>query len=106
VGDIANAIEMTVRPHGYAVVEDLGGHSVGHSVHEEPFIPNFGKAGTGAPLKTGMVLALEPIVNLKSKEIDLDDDGYTFKTADGELSAHFEHTIVITDDGAEILTKG
>ncbi len=105
IGDIANAIERVAKKHGFGVPDVLGGHGVGHHVHEDPFIPNFGKQGTGAILKPGMVLALEPMFNMGSREIDLDKDGYTFKTKDKSISAHFEHTILITEDNAEILTK-
>ena len=104
VGDIGAAIENYVKPFGYGIVRELGGHGVGYQVHEEPHVPNFGKQGTGAELVPGMVLAIEPMVNEGTEHIILSDDGYTFKTADGKRSAHFEHTIVITLDGPEILT--
>jgi len=105
VGDIGHAIGTLVKESGFSVVEELGGHAVGRKVHEDPFIPNFGARGTGAELKEGMVLALEPIVNEGSGEVELDKDGYTFKTKDGKRSAHFEDTILITKNGAEIITK-
>lgn len=105
VGDIGNAIESFVRPHRYGIVEVLSGHGVGRSIHEDPYIPNFGKRGTGAKLMPSMVLALEPMLNLGTKNVTIDADGYTFRTADGKNSAHFEHTILITDGEAEILTK-
>ncbi|MBU1557836.1 type I methionyl aminopeptidase [Patescibacteria group bacterium] len=104
-GDIGFAISNFARPSGFGIVEDLGGHGVGKNVHEEPFIPNFGRKGTGERLEKGTVIALEPMLSEGTKKIYLDDDGYTFKTADGGRSAHFEHTIVITTNGAEILTK-
>ncbi len=104
VGDIGHAIETFVKPYGYGVIEILGGHGVGHKVHEDPYIPNVGRKGTGPILKPGQVLALEPMLNEGSKEVYLDDDGYTFKTADDKRSAHFEHTILITEGEAEILT--
>ncbi|MEK7152269.1 MAG: type I methionyl aminopeptidase [Patescibacteria group bacterium] len=105
VGDIGEAIETFVKPHGYGVIEVLGGHGVGHKVHEDPYIPNVGRKGTGPILKPGQVLALEPMLNEGSKEVYLDDDGYTFKTADDKRSAHFEHTILVTSGEPEILTK-
>jgi len=105
IGDIASAIENVAKKKGYGVIEVLGGHGVGHHVHEDPFVPNFGKKGSGPILKPGMVLALEPMLNIGSKEVELDQDGYTFKTEDGSISAHFEHTILITSGDAEILTK-
>ncbi|MEK7129281.1 MAG: type I methionyl aminopeptidase [Patescibacteria group bacterium] len=104
VGDIGKAIEKFVKPYGYGVVKLLGGHGVGYEVHEEPFIPNYKIKGNGPKLKTGMVLAIEPMLNEGTDDVYLDKDGYTFKTADGKRSAHFEHTVVVTDKGAEILT--
>lgn len=104
-GDIGNAIENSAKLSGFGIVDDLGGHGVGRSVHEEPFIPNVGKKGTGTELRKGMVLALEPMLNEGTKDIILDKDGYTFRTADGKRSAHFEHTILITEGEPEILTK-
>ena len=83
----------------------LRGHGVGKEIHEDPYIPNFGKAGTGAKLVKGMVVALEPMLNNGTKNVKLDRDGWTFRTADGKKSAHFEHTILITDDEPEILTS-
>lgn len=105
VGDIGNAVERVAVSHGYGVVEELSGHGVGYHVHEDPYVPNFGDPGKGEVLKPGMVIAIEPMFNLGGKEIVMDDDGYTFRTADGSPSAHFEHTVVITKSGAEILTK-
>lgn len=105
VGDIGHAIEKFVRPYGYSIPRELGGHFVGHEVHENPDIPNYGKPGGGMALKEGMVLALEPMLLLGGERITLDEDGYTYRTKDGKRSAHFEHTILITDGDAEILTK-
>jgi len=105
VGDIGYAISKFGKKTGFGVVEDLGGHGVGKSVHEEPFIPNRARKGSGTKLQKGMIIALEPMLNEGTKNIYLDDDGYTFKTKDGGRSAHFEHTILITDDEPEILTK-
>lgn len=104
VGDIGFVMNEYVRKNGFAMVEDLGGHGVGLSVHEEPFIPNYGNRGQGELIKEGMVLALEPIVNAGKKDVILADDDYTYLTADESKSAHFEHTILVTKDGAEILT--
>ncbi len=105
VGDIGNAIERTVKKGGFTIVEELGGHGVGNRVHEVPYIANYGEKGIGSELAEGMVLALEPIVNEGGPQVYLDKDGYTFKTKDGKRSAHFEDTILITKNGAEILTK-
>jgi len=105
IGDIGAAIEHVAYKHDYGVVREMGGHGVGHAVHEEPYVPNYGRKGTGPILKPGMVLALEPMFTLGSEEIRLMPDGYTIITKDGSLAAHFEHTIVITDGGPEIVTK-
>lgn len=104
VGDIGFVMSAYVRKNGFSMVEDLGGHGVGLSVHEEPFIPNYGSRGQGELIKEGMVLALEPIVNAGKKDVILAKDDYTYLTKDGLNSAHFEHTILVTKDGAEILT--
>ena len=105
VGDIGNVIEKFVRPHKYGIVEILAGHGVGRAIHEDPYIPNFGKANTGAKLVPGMVIAIEPMLNAGTKNVTLDADGYTFHTADGKRSAHFEHTLLITEGQPEILTQ-
>ncbi len=107
VGDIGFAIENFVysQKNKYGIVEVLSGHGVGRAIHEDPFIPNFGKKGKGEKLVAGMVVAIEPMLNNGTKNVTLDDDGYTFRTADGKKSAHFEHTILITDGEPEILTK-
>ncbi|OGI75669.1 type I methionyl aminopeptidase [Candidatus Nomurabacteria bacterium RIFCSPHIGHO2_02_FULL_42_19] len=104
-GDIGHAIESFVRTHKYGIVEVLAGHGVGKAIHEDPYVPNFGKKGKGIKLVPGMVIALEPMLNQGTKNVTLDPDGYTFRTADGKKSAHFEHTILITDNEPEILTK-
>ncbi len=105
VGDIGHAIETYVRPHGYGIVEELCGHGVGYAVHEDPSVQNIGKKGTGPKLTEGLVLAIEPMLTLGTKDVIFDEeDGYTVRTKDGSLSAHFEHTIVILKDGPEILT--
>ncbi len=105
VGDIGAAIKKYVEPFGFGIIEMLSGHGVGYSVHEDPFVPNTAKRGQGPKLKPGMVLALEPMLTLGGTDIVLGKDGYTYRTKDRSLAAHFEHTIVITDKGAEILTK-
>ncbi|MFA6095640.1 MAG: type I methionyl aminopeptidase [Candidatus Paceibacterota bacterium] len=104
-GDVGAAIEGFVRPLGYGIVEELAGHGVGHAVHEDPYVPNYGKAGAGTKLVPGMVIAIEPMLNAGSRKIILDADGYTYRTVDGSRSAHFEHTVLITEKGAEVLTK-
>ncbi len=105
VGDIGYAIEQFVKPYRYGIVDVLSGHGVGKYIHEDPYIPNFGKKGTGAKLVAGMVIAIEPMLNLGTKNVTLDKDGYTFYTNDRKRSAHFEHTVLITDGEPEILTK-
>ena len=103
-GDVGEAIERIALAQKYGVVEELSGHGVGYFVHEDPFIPNYGEAGTGEVLQPGMVLALEPMFNMGSRHVILDGDGYTYRTKDGKPSAHFEHTILITKGEPEILT--
>ncbi len=107
IGDISHAIQTLVESRGFSVVEVLCGHGVGYAVHEEPTIPNFGKAGTGPLIEVGHVYAIEPIVNIGSPDVFFDDegDGYSVYTEDGSWSAHFEHTVAITADGPVILTK-
>ena len=104
VGDISAAIQKEIENAGFSVVKELGGHGVGDLVHEDPFIPNFGKAGRGGLLEEGMVLALEPISSAGKAAVVLMPDGYTFRTKDGSRSAHFEHTILLEKDGARIVT--
>jgi len=106
VGDISAAVEAVLTKHRLGIVRDLVGHGVGHELHEEPNIPNYGKAGRGPILKSGMTICVEPITTLGSYKIMEDDDGWTLWTVDGSWSAQFEHTILVTDDGAEILTIG
>jgi len=105
VGDISNAIQKEIESAGFKVAKELGGHGVGEFVHEEPFIPNFGRAGEGELLKEGMVLALEPISAAGKASVILSPDGYTFRTKDGSRSAHFEHTILIEKGKARIITE-
>ncbi len=104
VGDISHAIQEVIERAGFTVVHDLGGHGVGELVHEEPFIANFGKPGTGPELHEGMVLALEPIATTGKSAVTLAPDGYTYRTKDGSRSAHFEHTILIEKDKALVVT--
>jgi len=104
VGDISQAIQKEIENAGFSVVKELGGHGVGESVHEEPFIPNYGRAGQGELLEEGMVLALEPISTAGKASVKLAPDGYTYRTRDGSRSAHFEHTILLEKDKARIIT--
>lgn len=104
IGNIGHAIDSTAKYYGYQVVRELVGHGVGAGVHEEPEIPCFGQPGTGKQLSEGMVLAIEPMVNLGKWKVIFDRDGFTIKTQDGSPSAHFEHTLLVTKTGCEILT--
>lgn len=104
VGDISHAIQEVIERAGFKVVKELGGHGVGDVVHEDPFIPNYGRKGEGELLEEGMVLALEPISTAGKAAVVLAPDGYTFRTKDGSRSAHFEHTILLEKDGARIIT--
>lgn len=104
VGDIASAIEHVLRREKLGIVRELVGHGVGHDLHEDPNIPNYGVAGTGPKLSAGMTIAIEPMATLGAHNISVDEDGWTIRTRDGSLAAHFEHTILITDNGHEILT--
>lgn len=105
MGDISHAIQKEIEGAGFSVVKELGGHGVGDLVHEEPFIPNYGRAGAGMLIEEGMVLALEPISAAGKGSVTLAPDGYTYRTKDGSRSAHFEHTILIEKDKARIITK-
>jgi len=105
VGDIGHAIESFVKPYGYGVIKILAGHGVGYSVHEDPYIPNYGNPGEGEKLVPGMVIAIEPMLTLGTDEVAVTEDEYTYVTEDGSLAAHFEHTIAITEHGPVILTK-
>ncbi|AKL98692.1 type I methionyl aminopeptidase [Endomicrobium proavitum] len=105
LGDVSHAVQKTVEAAGFSVVRDFVGHGIGRSLHEEPAIPNFGKPDTGVKLACGMVLAIEPMVNVGGYEVSMLEDDWTVVTRDGSLSAHFEHTVVITENGNEILTK-
>lgn len=105
LSDIGAAIERVAKRYGYGLVRDLGGHGVGYQVHEDPIIANFGPAGEGPVLEPGLVLAIEPMFNQGGWRVKFLADGYAVKTVDGSLSAHFEHTVAVTENGAEILTK-
>jgi methionyl aminopeptidase len=104
--DISHAIQQYVESRGYSVVRELVGHGIGRAMHEEPQIPNFGPAHRGPRLKEGMALAIEPMVNLGREGIKILNDGWTVVSADGSPSAHFEHTVLVTGEGPEILTQG
>jgi len=104
LSDISSAVQMYVESNGYSVVRDFVGHGIGRSLHEEPQIPNYGLPSKGPKLRPGMVLAIEPMVNEKSFEVKVLKDGWTAVTLDGGLSAHFEHTVAITENGPEVLT--
>jgi methionyl aminopeptidase len=107
IGDIGHAVETFVKANGFSVVEVLCGHGVGYAVHEEPLVPNYGRKGTGMTIEVGHVFALEPIVNMGKKDVWFDDDGdgYSVFTKDGSRSAHFEHTVAITEKGPQIMTQ-
>jgi len=105
IGDVGSAIEKILTPKGYGIIRQLCGHGVGRAVHEEPEIPNYGKAGTGLKIISGMVLAIEPMVALGGWEVETLDDEWTVVTADGTVSAHFEHTVLVTEHGPEIITQ-
>ncbi len=104
LGDIGHAVQSHAERHGYGVVRDLVGHGIGKEMHEEPQVPNYGTAGAGMALRAGLVLAVEPMINEGTEEVAMLDDGWTIVTADGKLSAHFEHTIAVTPNGPKILT--
>ena len=105
VGDISAAIETVLNTYGFGIVRELVGHGVGHELHEEPNIPNYGTAGTGPTLKAGMTIAIEPMTTLGSHKVYTAADDWTIMTSDGSLSAHFEDTVLITETGSEILTR-
>ncbi len=105
VGDISHAVQTVLDKGKYGIVRDLVGHGVGHDLHEEPNIPNYGKSGTGKKLAAGMTIAIEPMATLGGYRVHMDPDGWTVKTTDKSLSAHFEHTVLITKDSFEILTQ-
>jgi len=104
LSDIGHAVQTVAEGAGFSVVKEYVGHGIGRAMHEDPQVPNYGEPGKGIKLKVGHVLAVEPMVNLGSAETELNDDGWTVVTADGMLSAHFEHSIAVTEDGPEVLT--
>jgi methionyl aminopeptidase len=104
VGDISHAVQTTVESQGFSVVREFVGHGVGRKMHEEPQIPNYGRSGDGPKLKPGMTLAIEPMINAGASDVVMLSDGWTVVSADGAPSAHFEHTVLVTDGDAEILT--
>jgi methionyl aminopeptidase len=103
--DISNAVQTICEAEGYGVVREFVGHGIGKSMHEDPQVPNYGDAGKGPRLKAGMVLAIEPMINIGSAEVKVLEDGWTAITVDGSISAHFEHTVAITKDGPVVLTR-
>jgi methionyl aminopeptidase len=104
LGDVGAAIQAYAEARGYSVVREYVGHGIGRLLHEEPQVPNFGTAGRGLPLRPGMAIAIEPMVNVGTWKTELLEDGWTVVTADRKLSAHFEHTMVVTEEGVEVLT--
>ncbi len=104
IGDIANTIQTFCERHGYSIVREMCGHGIGKSMHEDPEVPNFGRKGTGALIKNGMCIAIEPMVNLGKRNIVIEKDGWTCRTRDRQPSAHYEHTVAVVDGKAEILT--
>ena len=104
LGDVSHTIQTFLEERGYGVVRDLVGHGIGQALHESPEVPNFGKAGHGVRLAAGMTLAIEPMVNSGTYRVNVLDDDWTVVTADGNLSAHYENTVLITREGCEILT--
>lgn len=105
IGDISHAIQSYVEAHGYSVVRSFTGHGIGRKLHEKPEVPNYGSPGSGMKLRPGMTIAIEPMVNLGTDEVGLLEDDWTAVTLDSKLSAHFEHTVLITDQGPEVLTR-
>lgn len=105
LSDVSHAVQSWVEPKGFSVVREFVGHGIGQRLHESPQIPNFGPPGQGPRLKPGMVLAIEPMINVGVPDVKILEDGWTAVTQDGKLSAHFEHTVAITDQGPEILTR-
>jgi methionyl aminopeptidase len=105
MGDIGHAIQRHVEGLGFSVVRSFTGHGIGRKLHEAPEVPNFGEPGSGMKLRPGMTLAIEPMVNVGTHEVGLLEDDWTAVTLDSKLSAHFEHTVLITDNGPEVLTR-
>lgn len=105
LSDISHAVQSYVEPRGFSVVREFVGHGIGKALHESPQVPNYGPPGRGVKLKHGMVLAIEPMINEKGPDVRVLEDGWTAVTCDGGLSAHFEHTVAVTENGPEILTR-
>ena len=105
LGDVGHAVEVYIKPHKYGISKDFSGHGIGRTLHEDPYVQNYGKKGSGPILQAGMVFAIEPIVAMGSPEMYIARDGYTCKTSDRSLCAQFEHTVLVTDGEPEILTK-
>jgi len=105
LGDVGAAVQSVVEREGFSIVRDFVGHGIGVHMHEDPQVPNFGEAGQGMKLKTGMVIAIEPMVNAGKPDVTVLDDGWTAVASDGSMSAHFEHTVAVTASGAKILTE-
>ena len=105
VGDIGHAVQRAAEARGFSVVRDFTGHGIGRKLHEEPRVPNYGRPDSGARLRPGMILAVEPMVNAGTPEVFTLDDDWTAVTRDGRLSAHWEHTVLVTEAGPEILTR-
>lgn len=105
IGDVGEAVQVIAEKAGFSVVREFVGHGIGRALHEDPPVPNYGKAGTGLRLTSGMVIAIEPMVNAGGPDVKVLVDGWTAVTSDGSLSAHFEHTVAVTDDGPRILTR-
>jgi methionyl aminopeptidase len=104
LGDVGHAIETVAGEHGYGIVRPFVGHGIGRAMHEDPQVPNYGRPGTGMVIEAGMCFAIEPMFNLGGDEVFVEDDGWTVRTVDGALSAHFENTIAVTEDGPRLLT--
>jgi len=105
LGDIGWAVQSHAEGRGYSVVRQFVGHGIGRAMHEEPHVPNYGEAGKGRRLSAGLVVAIEPMINAGSPEVEIEEDGWTAVTKDGSLSAHFEHSVAITDDGPVVLSR-
>ena len=104
IGDIGYAVQSFCEKEGFSVVREMVGHGVGRHLHEDPQVPNYGRPGNGVKLKEGMVIAIEPMINMGKRNIYVEEDGWTIRTRDGKPSAHFEHTLAIGKDGADILS--
>jgi methionyl aminopeptidase len=105
IGDVGNAVQQHAESHGYSVVREMVGHGVGRDLHEDPQVPNYGRCGQGVVLKEGMVIAIEPMINLGKRQVIQAEDGWTIITRDGKPSAHFEHTVAVGKGGSDILSS-